>query len=83
MPLPTLSADWSAAVTIETETFIQCRAGVVYVAFGATPLNAPAGLEDGIQLQQGDALTLNGGQDFRLRSPYPSNSVLWYGSQGV
>lgn len=83
MTLPTLSADWSAAVTVTTETFIQCRAGVVYVAFGATPLSAPASLEDGIQLQQGDALTLNGGQDFRLRSPNPTTSVVWYGSQGA
>jgi hypothetical protein len=82
MPLPSLSADWSAAVTISNETFFQCRAGVVYVAFGTTPLSAP-GLEDGIQLQQGDALTLNGGQDFRVRSPFPSNSVLWYGEQGA
>jgi hypothetical protein len=83
MTIPTLTADWSAAVTITRDTYFECRAGIVLVAYGATPLAAPANLQDGIQLQQGDALTLKGGQDFRLRSPSPTNSVLFYGEQGA
>lgn len=84
MPIPTLATSWSAAVTITRETFFECREGVVYIAYGATPLSAPGSLLDGFRLTPGDGgLRLNGGQDFRYRADNPATSVLWYGEQGA
>lgn len=66
------TADWSASVTLAADEFWQCQKGPIYIATAAT--SAPAALDDGMLLSEGDILALTTGDVVRYRSARPDGT---------
>ena len=76
MTLVLPSSSWSSGISTGARDMpIQCHAGYVKIAWGAS---APASTDDGFELGPGDVIVLPSGQTFYHVASRETNPTLFY-----